>query len=333
MQMNHASGKKKFLLVLSIFLIAAGLSYHSTAFETIRHRARGVYYAVNNGKEQFRYTGAVTDTPKGKPALTLSIRSLMKENQIILFVGRVTITGKITPQTTNAPLPTKLRFVVNHKNAGGQVSNSTNLDVNVQSNGAILSQNLPFSSFDLIDPKETLDLSMIPIDRNLPAGTVILNIVHTIGANASNMIPDDAIETAASINKLTFVFNNYLSGHAKNEVIGPLSLKTPKAPAFFSKGTLRVAGKITPFDAPGLGLPNRFMMILKHKLQAGGKLIKTENFIVNLKADGVIAPQVFQVDSQTLEEKPDVLEISMKYLDKAIPDRVVNVNFTFTSQE
>lgn len=332
--MNHASGRKKFLLIfLTIFLIAAGLSYHSTALETIRHLARGVYYAANNGKEQFRFTGAVTDTPKGKPALTLSIRSLMKENQIILFVGRVIISGKITPQTANAPLPTKIRFVVNHKNAAGQVSNATNLDVNVQSNGAILSQNLPFSSFDLIDPKETLDLSMVPIDRNLPAGAVILNIVHTIGANASNMIPDDAIEqTSATINKLTFVFNNYLSGHAKNEVIGPLSIKTPKVPAFFSKGALRVAGKITPFDAPGLGLPNRFMMILKHKLQAGGKLIKTENFIANVNADGVIAPQVFQVDSGTPEEQPDVLEVSMKFLDKAIPDRVVNVTFTFTSQ-
>jgi hypothetical protein len=33
--MNHASHKKKFLLIfLTIFLIAAGLSYHSTAFET-----------------------------------------------------------------------------------------------------------------------------------------------------------------------------------------------------------------------------------------------------------------------------------------------------------
>jgi len=333
--MYRISRKKKFLLIfLTISLIAAGLSYHSTAFEPIRHRARGVYYAANNGKEQFRYTGAVTETAKGKPALTLSIRSLMKENQVILFVGRVIISGKITPQTANAPLPTKMGFVVNHKNAAGQVSKTTNLEVNVQSNGAILSQSLPFTSFDLIDPKETLDLSMVPIDRNLPAGAITLNIVHTIGANASNMIPDDAIEeTSASINKLTFAFNNYLSGHAKNEVIRPLSIKTPKAPAFFSKGTLRVAGKITPFDAPGLGLPNRFMMILKHKLQAGGKLIKTENFIVNVKADGVITPQVFQIDTQTSEAQPDVLEVSMKFLDKAIPDRVVNVTFTFTSQE
>jgi hypothetical protein len=332
--MNRTSRKKKVLLILvPIFLIAVALSYQTTAFETIRHRARGVYYAANNGKEQFRYIGAVTDTPKGKPALTLSIRSLMKENQIILFVGRVIISGKITPQTANAPLPTKIRFVVNHKNAAGQSSNAINLDVNVQSNGAILSQNLPFNSFDLIDPKETLDLSMLPIDRNLPAGAVTLNIVHTIGANASSMIPDDAEEqTSATINRLTFVFNNYLSGHAKNEVIGPLSIKTPKAPAFFAKGTLRVAGKMTPFDAPGLGLPNRFQMILKHKLQAGGKLIKTENFNVNVKQDGVIAPQVFQVDSGTPEEQPEVLEVSMKYLDKAIPDRVVNVNFTFTSQ-
>lgn len=331
--MNQILQKKKTILIVSaILLIGFGLAYHSSAFGTIQNRARGFYYAASNGKEQFRFTGTVKATIKGKAALTLSIRSFLKESQIILFVGRVMVGGKITPQAPGTALPTKMRILVNHKSVAGKILKSNAFDVNVQSNGAILMQSVPFNNFDLVNPKETLDLSVVPFDRNLPAGTISLNITHVIGASATNQIEEEQAKDAATVpERLIFVFDNYLSGHAKNELIGPLLLKTPGKATFFSQGTLRVAGKITPFDAPGLGLPNRFMMILKHKLQQGAKLVKTENFIVNVGADGRILPQVFPVNGLDAGITPDQLEVSMKYLDKDIPDRIVNVTFTFTS--
>jgi hypothetical protein len=331
--MKLLSQKKKAALILVvIFFLGLGLAYRTSAFSTIRNTARGIYFAASNGKEQFRFTGPVKATVKGKGALTLSIKSFLKENQLILFIGRVLVTGRITPVTPGTAIPTKLRLVVNHRNAVNRILRSSSFDVNVQSNGAILSQSIPFSTFDLINPREILELSVIPLDRNLPASNVSLNMTHVIGASAAPLVQEEEqiLQGAVLPHRLIFAFNNFLSGHVKNQVIGPLLLRTPSSPTFYSHGTLRVVGRITPFDGPGIGLPNRFMITFKHKLQQGNKLVKVENFTVRVNPNGTIPPQVFPVDGRTLEVTPNMLEVSMKYLDKNIPDRVVNVTFTFT---
>lgn len=329
--MKQLSRKK--VLGISLLMAAIGFVFfvRSSTFAHAVRLSRMASYAASNGHEQFRFAGNVKATPKGKRALELSIRSLMKVNQIYLFIGRLFIRGKITPLTPGTPIPSKLRFAVLHKNATGKVVRTTNFDANVQSNGVILTQNFAFSFFDIINPREVLDLSVIPFDKNLPPSTLTLSVTHAIGGSAAAKALEEEskeeIGAATVVPKFSFVFNNYLSGHRKNEIIGPLLLRIPTALHYYSRGTVHVQGKITPLD-PG-GLPNRFQIIMKYKLQKGGKLLKTETYNVSVRADGRILPQNFPVDGTTDIATPDLLETSMRYLDHDIPDRVVNVLFSF----
>src|SRR6185295_16271866 len=148
--------KRSSWLILIIFVLTSVCS--SDDLDRLARFAKRAYYAAANGKEQFRYTGQVKATPKGKPALTLSIRSLITDGgQIILFIGRLVVKGKITPSTPNSPLPTTVQMAIKHKNTAGAVIRTTTFNTAVQSNGIILQQQFPFQLFDLINPKETLE--------------------------------------------------------------------------------------------------------------------------------------------------------------------------------
>lgn len=291
---------------------------------------RQAYYATANGKEQIRYNGPVKATTKGKSALTLSIRSLTTENQIILFLGRLIVKGKITP-TTNDPIPATVQMLMKHKNAGGGVISTTTFNVAVQSDGTILQQSLPFTIFDLINPKETLELSLVPFDKNLPAGTINLTATHLIGASVASIDEEKEPEIPTAVKQLVFVFNNFKSESQRNQIIGPALFKTPGDPNFFAQGTLRVQGKITIDGGGNAGFPNTMTITLKHKKQQGNKLLKTETFNVKVQPDGRILNQNFPVSGKTDTETPDAFEASIKYVDKTMPDRVVNMTFAFTA--
>jgi hypothetical protein len=292
--------------------------------------ARKAYYAAANGKEQFRYTGPVKATTRGKPALTLSIRSLTTENQIILFLGRLIVKGKITPTTAGSALPSTLQLIMKHKNPANVVIKTTTFNVAVQSSGVILQQSLPFTTFDLINPKETLELSVIPFDKNLPAGTISLTTTHLLGASVSSIPEDKEVDAPTASKQLVFVFNNFKSESLRNKVIGPAVLKAPGDPTFFGQGTLRVQGKITIDGGGNAGFPNTMRITLKHKKQQGNKLLKLETFNVKIEPDGRILNQSFPVSGKTDTETPDLFEASLKYVDKNMPDRVVNMTFAFT---
>jgi hypothetical protein len=319
--------KRSSWIVLIIFVLTSLCS--GDDLDRLARFAKRAYYAASNGKEQFRYSGAVKATPKGKPALTLSIRSLITDGgQVILFLGRLVIKGKVTPATPNSPLPTTLQMVMKHKNTAGGVIRTTTFNTNVQSNGTILQQQLPFQTFDLINPKETLELSVVPLDKNLPAGTISLTTTHLLGAPLSSIWEDKDINVPAASSQLVFIINNFVGEVKKNQLIGPIQLKTPGSPNFFAKGTLRVQGKIT-IDG-NAGLPNTMRITLKHRKQQGNKLLKTEVFNVKVQPDGKVLNQNFPISGATDTETPDVLEVSVQYVDKEMPDRLINLTFAYT---
>ncbi len=319
--------KRSSWLILIIFILTSVCS--SDDLDRLARFAKRAYYAAANGKEQFRYIGPVKATPKGKPALTLSIRSLITDGgQIILFIGQLVVKGKITPSTPNSPLPTTVQMAIKHKNTAGAVIRTTTFNTAVQSNGIILQQQFPFQLFDLINPKETLELSVVPLDKNLPAGTISLTATHLLGASLSSIMEDKDLNVPAASSQLVFVINNFVGEVQKNQLIGPFSLKTPGSPNYFAKGTFRVQGKIT-IDG-NAGLPNTMRITLKHRKQQGNKLLQTQTLNVKVQPDGKVLNQNFPVSGSTDTETPDLLEVSVQYVDKVMPDRLLNLTFAYT---
>jgi hypothetical protein len=169
---------------------------------------------------------------------------------------------------------------------------------------------------------------VVPLDKNLPAGSISLTTTHLLGAPLSSIWEDKDINVPAASSQLVFIINNFVGEVQKNQLIGPISLKTPGSPNFFAKGSLRVQGKIT-IDG-NAGLPNTMRLTLKHRKQQGNKLLKTEVFNVKVQPDGKVLNQNFPISGSTDTETPDVLEVTVQYVDKEMPDRLINLTFAYT---
>lgn len=307
-------------LIALIFICGAG----QRAFTF----ARDVYRIATTSKEQINFSGNVKATAPGKTIIGLSVKTQVPESQMILFLGRMIVRGKFTAATSSA-LPTKLRLLIRHKNAGNRVVQTTSFDVNMQSNGTILSQNFAYTVFDVIPKNETLDLSITPVDKNLPAGNLKITMIHAIGLTAIKEEAEPELTTASLPPQLIFTGSNYIEDRAKGKVFGPYIIRNTTQAGFSLNGIARVKGKFTP-DEPGQPVPNTIQVIVKHKNQTGGALLRTETFNVKVQSDGRILTQSFPITTLNDQGVPEFLEVSMKPQDKAFPYSFATVTLSYT---
>ena len=316
---------KKRLLVLLLLFSTLFLGFRQ--YDSVRRFLRMTYGLATTAKEQVIYSGPVKATPPGKTAIGVSTQSLSADTQMILFLGRLIVKGKITPAAPGSAIPTKLRITVKHNSAGGKTLSAANYDVNVQSDGTILQQNLAVSDFEVFQLKDTLQLLVIPVDRALPAGRLTFSATHSLGAVAAeNESPSDVITAATP--QCVYVYTNYVEDRALNGTLGPYTVKVLGQPAFNLNGTLRINGKITPFDPEPI--PASLSVTVKHKDARNGNLLSTQTFTVKVQPNGQILIQPFPITTTNATSTPESLEVTAKPVGKAFPYSLVNVRMTYT---
>ena len=230
---------KKFYAILVLIASLFTLGFGKSTYTSMKRWAQRAYKLAANGKVQVIYSGPVNATGINKPAIGMSAQSTNEETQIILLLGRLIVKGKITPNTVGAALPTKLRLIVKHNNAGGKTLSAANYDINVQSDGNILLQNLPVTDFEVFSVKDVLNVTVVPVDKPLPAGRMIFNATHSLGPLAiektpqEELIPNDAPQ-------LTYSYVNYLEDRSKGESLGPYIINVQCQPGFNLNGTVKV---------------------------------------------------------------------------------------------
>ena len=250
--------KPRYLIIASVALLAAaviGFAENYSQIASLGNYIRRVYAAAAAAnRETANFNGPMKATPKGKTALGISIKQLSEDTQMIVFLGRVTLKGRITPNTPGAALPRKMNLIERHKNAANKILATNTFTFNVNADGTIPVQNFPLTVFDVFSKNDSQELTVVPVDANLPAGHLILNNTHTIGfAALPEKEQDQDLESPAVAPQLVFVFQNFMEDRAKNQVAGPFNLKNLSQVGFALNGTLRVKGENIP--GPG-GAPS-----------------------------------------------------------------------------
>ena len=110
------------------------------------------------------------------------------DNNISIPAGTVQIGGEIRgqlpPQASHspgasvaatAPLPSTLRLVIQQKSASGQVLGTLTFDLAVQGTGEIRTQSFA-SPFLFVGIGVQLEVSLLPVDADLPASTINLRM-------------------------------------------------------------------------------------------------------------------------------------------------------------
>jgi hypothetical protein len=243
-------------------------------------------------------------------------------------LGRLLVKGKITPQSPGAALPTKLRLIVKHNNPGGATLSSSSYDINVQSDGNILLQNLAVTDFEVFSVRDVLNITVVPVDKPLPAGNLIFNATHTLGALASaEMLQEELTPSAAP--QLVYTYVNYLEDRSRGEALGPYTLKVQGQPGFTLNGTLKIAGKITPFDPEPI--PTTFTATVKHKNAKNGQVLSTQTFTVRAQSNGQIPAQSFPFTTSNATNTAESLEVSMKANNnQEFPYSLLNCRISYT---
>jgi hypothetical protein len=324
--------RKKFVVIFAslIAICLAGSIGHPSAFSFLSRLSKRIYYEAATSNEQFRYNGTAKLTPIGKSIVGLSMRSLWTEAQVFLFVGRIGVTGKITPQSAGALIPTKLQVITRHKAVSGKVLMSNTFTVNVQSTGAILLQSFPFANFDLINPHETLELTVVPLDRPMPVAKINLVVTHTLGSSFKPDLEADAMDTATVPPAFAFsVTGHYLNARPKAKPYGPFQLRELAQAGFDINGSLRFKGKISPFPGGVVGFPNTLRFTFRHKNLATGALLRSEDFDVKVDIHGIIPLQSFPITTQNPQGVKEFLEITFRYLDRSVADRLANLTMFY----
>ncbi len=317
---------RKFYAILVIIGSLLTLGFGKSTYTSVKRWAQRAYKLAANGKVQVIYSGPVKATGINKPVIGVSAQSTNEETQIVLLLGRLIVKGKITPQAVGAALPTKLRLIVKHNNAGGATLSSSSYDINVQSDGTILLQNLPVTDFQVFSVKDILNVTLVPVDKPIPAGRIIFNATHSLGPVANDKSLDEEIPTAGP--QLTYSYVNYLEDRSKGESLGPYILKVQGQPGFTVNGTMKISGKIIPFDPEPI--PTTLMTTVKHKNAKSGQLLSTESFTVKVQPNGQIAPQSFPFTTLNTTGTAESLEVTVKPVDKAFPYSLVNAKITYT---
>jgi hypothetical protein len=321
---------KKASLVLTILLLVSWLAFSGTPsrFDSIRRLAHAAYAELINEKEQIIYNGPVKATPKGKVAVGVSLHYLQPESDLVLFLGKVIVNGKITPLTPGIAIPTKLQLLCQHKSPTGQILKSFTFTLNVQSNGQILLQNFPYTIFDVIGPQHFLVLQVIPFSGNLPAGNLNLNVTHLVGSGASieQAIPPEDASNIAAAPILVFNFVEFYGGLAKGKPKGPIGYKSLTANGFPFTGLMQINGKITR-DNPQAPLPKTLRFIVQHKDPVNNKLISTSTVDIKVQSTGMILSQSFPFTSPLAQGKPENFLITFRPFDGALPSGVISIRF------
>jgi hypothetical protein len=112
-------------------------------------------------------------------------------------------------------------------------------------------------------------------------------------------------------------------------LLGPYILKVQGQPGFTLNGTMKVSGKIIPFDPEPI--PTTLMTTVKHKNAKSGQVLSTENFTVKVQPNGQLAPQSFAFTTLNATGTAESLEITVKPVDKPFPYSLVNGKITYTS--
>ncbi len=217
--------KKVQLVIIILVFMALGMIGKPSAFASLSRFMRRTYTMAAVSKEQVKFNAKVKATPKGKPATGISMRYMVPNSQSILFIGRLLVQGKITPDVPGSPLPSMIEVSINHKTAGGQIETLNKFKTNVQRNGVILLQNSAFSNFDLVNTNEVLDLAVTPIDKNLPASTLSINVSHTWGGSAGKAELEQFEEPTAAP-QAVFIFNgHFIDTRAKGKSLATFPIE------------------------------------------------------------------------------------------------------------
>jgi hypothetical protein len=318
---------RKFLALTLVTLSLLGLGFSKTStYSSVKRWAQRAYKLAANGKAQIVYSAQVKATPVGKPAFGISAQSINEETQTVILLGRFIVKGKFTPQTAGAALPTKLRLVVKHNAPTGATRSTSTYDINVQSDGTILLQNLPVTAFDVYSVRDILNVTVIPVDKPLPAGRILFNATHSLGPLAIT----ESLEEASAPNagpQLVYTFINYIEDRTKGESFGPYVLKVQGQTGFTLNGSVKIQGKITPFDPEPI--PTTLSFTVKHKNAKNGQVLSTQTFTVRVQPSGQIAPQSFPFTTVNATGTAESLEVSAKAVDKAFPYSLINAKLSY----
>ncbi|HEY7161411.1 MAG TPA: hypothetical protein VH815_09125 [Acidobacteriota bacterium] len=316
--------KKIILVIILTSFVLVG--FQKTSIRSLNKVLRRFYSAANT-KATVTYNGSVPATSPGKTAVGISMQSTGVETQIILFFGRVTVKGKIIPQTAGTPLPTKLRLTMKHNNSGGKTLSSTNFDVNVQSDGTILTQSVAYTNFQVFDNKDVLQLLASPVDKSLPAGKLNLTAAYAIGASAANLEPDPMTSSNEADAVPQFIYQ-YVGPAEGGKALGPLVFKVIGQSGFKMNGTLRINGKIIP-DEAGDKKPVTLQATIAHKNQTNNSVISNQNLTVKVQPNGQVLIQSFPFTTTNTLGLPESLQVTLKP-NIEFPYSTVNVRFTYT---
>lgn len=313
--------------VIALLISSMGWFGFST-YDSVRHFAEKAYSLATTAREQVTYSGQVNATPVGKPALALSAQSISADTQIILLLGRLIVHGKITPTTPATAMPTKLRITVKHNSATGKTLATANYDLAVHSDGTIPSQNLPVTDFEVFDVKDVLQLLVIPIDKALPAGRILLSANHSLGPlKPGQQAPDESRPEIAP--QLVYLYTDFVENRAKGGTLGPYNLKMISQPGFALYGNLSISGKLTSDDA-GVPEPTTLAATIQHKDAKTGKVLSTQTLTVHVQSNGQILNQVFPFSTINPQGIAESLQVVMKPVDRAFPYSTVNVRLAYT---
>lgn len=315
-------------IILAIVLVSVGmLGFQAPSTIHSINKVIRRFYSAANTKAMLVYNGSVPATAPGKTAIGISMQSTGVETQIILFLGRVTVKGKIIPQTAGAPLPTKLRLTMKHNNPGGQTLSSTSFDANVQSDGTILSQSVAYTNFQVFANKDVLQLLASPVDRNLPVGKLNLSAAYAIGVSATNLDAELGVSPNQADATPQFIFQ-YTGPAEGGKALGPLVFKVIGQSGFKMNGTLRINGKIIP-DEGGDKIPVQVQSAVMHKNQTNGKLISSQNLPIKVQPNGQLLIQSFPFTTTNTLGIPESLQVTLKP-NLEFPFSTLNVRFTYT---
>ena len=127
--------------------------------------------------------------------------------------------------------------------------------------------------------------------------------------------------------QIVYTYVNYIEDRLKGESFGPHILKVQGQPGFQLNGTVKIQGKITPFDPEPI--PATLSATVKHKNAKNGQVLWTQSFTVRVQPNGQIVPQSFPFTTINATGTAESLEVSMKAVDKAFPYSLVNAKLSY----
>jgi len=128
-----------------------------------------------------KYRGLIPPTPRGAE---VSSGLIFKDTDAVFGPGNLKISGSLVPAagvSAAATFPGQLRFIITHKDSKGKTLSAFPFDVALSSTGQIPAQNLPVVGVQL-NAKESVFLSIVPLDSDLPLSAIKLKIKYKASA-------------------------------------------------------------------------------------------------------------------------------------------------------